>query len=470
MKPTNPHLSLDRQIIGDVYTTTETMDNLTILCDDFGSRFGGTPGEKQAANFMKAKLEEYGLSNVHLEPIEYTGWRRGDVKLEILEPIQAELPCITLPHSPPCNLDGTLVDLGDGAPEDFDQRVDEIKGNIVLTTSEVKPKGSSRWVHRMEKNGRAIVAGATGFIFVNHYPGFGPATGGIGHGDSASLIPGISLAMEDGAFLQRLIKRHGTVKIRLTSTDKVEPMTSWNVVAELPGQKNPDQLIMLGCHYDGHDISQGAIDPASGTVALLEAARVLAQYATDLPVTIRFLLWGVEEIGLIGSTQYVAKHPKGLDNVRFYLNMDMAGAWSDPGIVLNKWPKVEQLMRDWGEEMALPFGIEQSINAHSDHYPFLMAGVATGGIGNVGSKNRSGRGYGHTRYDTLDKAELRNLREASVLAARLAFRMALAENWPAPRRSQETVAELLNNPENKEEEAFFAKLDVYYEQAKTETF
>ncbi len=464
MKANNPYLSLDRQIMGDVYTTTEVMDNLTILCDDFGSRFGGTPGEKLAADFMKAKLEEYGLSNVHLEPIAYTGWRRGSVKLEILEPIQMEVPCITLPHSPPCALEGYVVDLGDGAPEDFDKRADEIKGKVVLVTSEVHPKDCKRWVHRMEKNGRAILAGATGFIFVNHYPGYGPATGGIGHADGASLIPGISLALEDGAFMQRLIKRHGAVKIRLTSTDQIEPMTSWNVVADLPGTQRPEQLVLLGCHYDGHDISQGAADPASGTVALLEAARVLAQYAADTPVTIRFLLWGVEEIGLIGSTQYVAKHQDDLDKVRFYLNMDMAGAMPNPGIVLNEWPDVETLLLAWSDEMALPFGVEQSINAHSDHFPFLMAGAPTGGIGSVGSKDRSGRGYGHTRYDTLEKVELRSLREAAVLAARLAYRIAVSESWPAARRSAEAVAALMDNPDNREEASFFAKLDVYYQE------
>ncbi|MCZ7665785.1 MAG: M28 family metallopeptidase [Chloroflexi bacterium] len=114
-----------------------------------------------------------------------------------------------------------------------------------------------------------------------------------------------------------------------------------------------------------------------------------------------------------------------------------------------------KLLLEWSDEMALPFGVEQSINAHSDHYPFLMAGVPTGGIGDVGSKNRSGRGYGHTRYDTLDKVDLRNLREASVLAARLAYRLAAAENWPAARRSPEAVAELLDNPDNQEETAFF---------------
>jgi hypothetical protein len=87
-------------MVGDIYTSSEIMDNLTILTDDFGSRFGGTAGEWQAAEFMKAKLEEYGLQNVHLEPIDYIGWRRGEAKFEILSPVQKELNCITLPHSP----------------------------------------------------------------------------------------------------------------------------------------------------------------------------------------------------------------------------------------------------------------------------------------------------------------------------------------------------------------------------------
>ena len=61
--------------------------------------------------------------------------------------------------------------------------------------------------------------------------------------------------------------------------------------------------------------------------------------------------------------------------------MDMAGAIPDKGIVLNKWPELAELFAGWSQEMALEFGLEQSVNAHSDHYPFLMAGVPTGGIG-----------------------------------------------------------------------------------------
>ena len=458
----NPFLTLDQQMVGDVYTSSEVMDNLTVLTDDFGSRFGGTAGEQMAAEFMKAKMEEYGLQNVHLEPIEYIGWRRGEVTFEIFSPVQKELPCITLPHSPPADIEGVIIDLKEGAPADFDQKAKEIQGKIVMTTSEVNPKGSKRWVHRSEKSGRATMAGAIGFIFVNHYPGYGPATGGIGHLDGGSLIPGISLSWEDGTYVQRLIKRYGEVKVRLKSTDEIAPMISWNVIGELRGKT--DEVIMMGCHYDGHDISQGAGDPASGAVAVLEAARVLAKYGSDFERTIRFALWGVEEIGLLGSTQHVAQHKAELDKLRFYLNMDGAGSIPKKGIVLNEWPQLEPILAQWSEEMALPFGVKQSVNAFSDHYPFLLEGVPTGSIGGF-EKNRSGRGYGHTRYDTLDKIEIRSLREAAVLAACLSVRISQMADWPVSRRGAEAVKTAVDNPDNQETAAFMAQLDDYYRTA-----
>jgi hypothetical protein len=318
----------------------------------------------------------------------------------------------------------------------------------------------------MEKSGRATIAGAIGFIFVNHYPGYGPATGGIGHLDGGSLIPGISLSWEDGTYIQRLLKRYGEVKVRLQSTDEIVPMISWNVIGELPGKT--DEVIMMGSHYDGHDISQGAGDPASGAVAVLEAARVLAKYGSQqgdkFERTIRFALWGVEEIGLIGSTQHVASHEAELDKLRFYLNMDGAGNIPDKGIVLNEWSELEPILAKWSEEMAWPFGVKQSVSAFSDHYPFLLAGVPTGSIGRTG-KAREGRGYGHTRYDTLDKIEIRSLREAAVLAARLSVRMAQMKEWPVSRRDEAAVKTAVDNPDNQETAAFFATLDDYYRAA-----
>lgn len=459
----NRFLGIDRKIAGDIYTSTEAMDNLTVLCDDFGSRFGGTDGERQAVEFFQAKMEEYGLSNIHLEPVEYVGWIRGGTRLEIVSPIQKTVACISLPHSPPADMEGVILDMRDGAPEDFERRAGEIEGRIVMTTSVTNPRGSKRWIHRGEKYGRSVMAGATGFIFVNHYAGFGPATGGVGH-DGEGLIPGISISCEDGEFIRRLAKRFGEVKIRLVSTDRCERMTSWNVVGDLPGQV-ASAVVMMGSHYDGHDISQGAGDPASGAVAVLEAARVLAKHAPSMRCTVRFVLWGIEEIGLLGSRAYVKAHADELSEFRFYLNMDSAGTkTNNRDIVLNEWPELEALFEFWSEEMALGFKVGQSVSAFSDHFPFFMAGVATGGMQSVVPS--VGRGYGHTQYDTVDKVDMRSLREASTLAARLALRIADEASWPVARRDPEAVKALLDSPDYREEQAYREKLDAFYEEAR----
>ncbi|MBN1315887.1 MAG: M28 family peptidase [Anaerolineales bacterium] len=463
MSISNPYLDIDRKIVGDIYTSRETMDNLEILCDDFGSRFGGTEGERQAVDFFQKKMIEYGLSNVHAEPVEYIGWRRGKTRLEIVSPIQKEIACISLPHSPPADLEGEIVDMGDGAPDDFDRRAEEIGGKIVMVSSVTFPKGSSRWVHRREKYGRSVMAGAKGFVFINHYPGFGPATGGIG-GGVEGLIPGISVSLEDGSFIRRLVKRKGVVRIHLTSTDHCEPMTSWNVIGDLEGSRKKDQLVIIGCHFDGHDISQGAEDPASGAVAVLEAARVLSKYAPQLDCTIRFALWAVEEIGLRGSREYVLAHTDEMSRIRFYLNMDGAGAKTNKrDFVLNEWPALEPLFNQWRDEMALDLAVGQSLNTFSDHYPFLLQGVPTGGLMSVKAPI-GGRGYGHTKFDTVDKLELQGMRQAACRAARLLIRIANENDLPAVQRSQEEVEELFNSPAYQDERAFREQYETFLKQ------
>jgi Zn-dependent M28 family amino/carboxypeptidase len=460
----NPYLDIDRQIVGDIYTSNEAMDNLLVLCDELSGRFAGSEDEKKAADFIADQLSGYGRLNVYKEVVNYTGWQRGEATLRILEPIQATMPCITLPHSPPADLIADIVDVGDGSPGDFEKRVGDLPGKFAMTTSATNPSGSRRWIHRNEKYGRALLAGAAGFIFVNHYPGYGPATGSIGQDKPESgpaAIPGVSVKHEDGEYLRRLLANHGRVRLHLTSSDQFTAATSWNVVADLPGTVEDGQIVMLGCHYDGHDIAQGAADPASGTVALMEAARVLAAYAPALPHMIRFVLWSAEEIGLLGSTQYVATHEAELDRIRFYLNMDMAGVISPKDIILNEWPILEASFADFRDQMALRFGIGQSLNAHSDHFPFMVAGVPTGGIGSL--KLRSGRGYGHTMYDTVDKVERLGVREAAALSARLALRIAGEKEWPAERRSQVAVQAILDNPDHRAEQELARQVKALYD-------
>jgi Zn-dependent M28 family amino/carboxypeptidase len=262
------------------------------------------------------------------------------------------------------------------------------------------------------------------------------------------------------------MKRGGEMRVHVLTGGHCQPATSWNVIGDWPGHQDSDQVVMLGCHYDGHDISQGAGDPASGAVSLLEAARVLAKYAPPLYCTVRFALWGIEEIGLYGSKEYVKAHADELSNIRFYLNMDSAGTRANKrDIVLNEWQELESCFEAWKEEMALGFAVGQSVSAYSDHFPFFMAGVPTGGIWSV-ERSSEGRGWGHTKYDTVDKVDLKNLREASTLSARLALRMASEEVWPVARRGEQEVLELLDTPEYREEQEYRERLDALYAEAR----
>ena len=85
--------AIDKDILGEAYTSNETSINLSNLCS-FGSRFSGTPGEKQAIDYMHKKMIDYSLDNPRLEEIEYLGWTRGTTTLEVLEPEYKELDCI----------------------------------------------------------------------------------------------------------------------------------------------------------------------------------------------------------------------------------------------------------------------------------------------------------------------------------------------------------------------------------------
>jgi hypothetical protein len=115
--------------------------------------------------------------------------------------------------------------------------------------------------------------------------------------------------------------------------------------------------------------------------------------------------------------------------------------------------------------MALEFAVGQKTSAHSDHFPFFLKGVPTGGMQSA-EPSLEGRGYGHTQYDTVDKVDLTCLREASTLAARLALRLASEEEWPVARRDQSAVLALLDTPEYQEERKLRARVDAFYQKAR----
>ena len=454
MARTASFLDIDRQILGDAFTSNEPQENLVELCDKIGVRMGGTPGERQAADFVRRRLKRYGLSNVRAERFPYNGWRRGDpARLSLVKPVQHHFPCISLPYCPatgPKGLTAEMIDLGDGAPEDFERLSREIRGRIVFVSSRIPPQ-VRRWVHRGEKYGRSVRAGAVGFLFVNHYDGLLPATGCLRFNRPAE-IPGLGLAKETGL---ELLRRAGGTRpvVRIVTSDVNKPMVSRNIVAELVGTRWLDELVLIGAHYDSHDLCPAADDNASGVTVLLETARLLAPHRKHLKRTVRFVAFGEEEFGLIGAYHHVKAHRSEMARVRLMLNADGLTTARPKGLIFHGVPEARDYLEKLAKDMRTAIPFCNNVTAYSDHFPFVLQGVPAATLGNMDSPF-AGRGYGHTHADTTDKVALIDQREAAALLARVALRVANDDALPLRHRSPGEVKALL------EAESILEVLDI----------
>lgn len=105
------------------------------------------------------------------------------------------------------------------------------------------------------------------------------------------------------------------------------PLSSSNIIVELPGVSRPEEIVLVGAHYDS--FYEGADDNATGVAALLEIARVLSGHRFDR--TVRFVGFDLEEFGLIGSSRYIAEQ-KGSERIVASMIFDCLGYYdSRPG-------------------------------------------------------------------------------------------------------------------------------------------
>src|SRR5439155_1247536 len=110
-------------------------------------------------------------------------------------------------------------------------------------------------------------------------------------------------------------------------------VAQWNSVAELRGSERPGQVVIVGAHLDSWDLGTGATDNGTGSIATLEAARIIAQSGLKPKRTVRFILFTGEEQGLIGSRKYAEAHAADADTVQAVIVLDN-GAGAITGMAL----------------------------------------------------------------------------------------------------------------------------------------
>jgi N-acetylated-alpha-linked acidic dipeptidase len=137
----------------------------------------------------------------------------------------------------------------------------------------------------------------------------------------------------------------GPVRVHLRLQQDYAYRTIWNVIGKIKGTQFPDELVIAGNHRDAW--VYGAVDPGSGTVAMLEAVRGLGELLKSgwrPRRTIVFASWDAEEQGLIGSTEWVEEHEPELAHAVAYFNTDTGAA--GPNFRAAATPSLKNFLRD----------------------------------------------------------------------------------------------------------------------------
>lgn len=396
--------------ISEIYTSRLGWEHLVDLTE-LSPRMAASEGERKAHQLVQEQFRASGLRNVSDHTYPMTFWQRDHTEFTLTDPDKGSLDCIALPGSPAGELSGDMIHLNYGLPEDFEHH--DVEGKIVVVRSDV-PDFYYHWMHRREKYELAHKHGAAAFVYANHVDGCLPPTGSLAGGKNVmGSIPAIGVSKEVGERIKMLQERHS-----LTASMNVSPIidpdgSSQNSYAELGPET--DDMLVVGAHVDGHDINQSAIDNGAGIAIMLEMAHSLAKREDILDTRVRFVAFGAEEFGLVGSQYYVDDH--NLDRIKAVLNCDGIGRGRTSSIYTNHFPAFEEPVREISEEFNNPISTIPKYVLHSDHWPFVWSGVP----GAMASSRRpqSGRGFGHTYADTLDKVDPRDIREHAILLTRL---------------------------------------------------
>jgi hypothetical protein len=403
----------------EVLDNSNAYASLKISSETIGHRLTGSENGKKVEQYVYDLLKSYGCSNVQFQPFEVESWSRGTISLQVGEQINnlQNIKTVSLAHAPVAALEQLpIVDMGNGVEADYQSNPEKVKGKIALVYLGVlpnSPKGTPG-LHRSEKAAIAIKYGAKGIIVINTAPKGVLLTGTASVTGKLIPIPAICIGLEDGMKLKEQIQNGKSLIAKIDLTNNSKLIKARNVIVRFKGTTLPNEKIVVGGHLDSWDLATGAMDNGIGSFSVIDMARTFQKLQLKTARTIEFVLFMGEEQGLLGSRAYVdaARKDKSIDQIRYMLNYDMT---NNPKGYSTTAAESKPLLEFIGNiAHSLDTGFKNTIRIgaglHSDHQPFMLQGVPTGGGADGALPNGAGPCY-HADCDVfslVDDMDMRN--------------------------------------------------------------
>jgi Zn-dependent M28 family amino/carboxypeptidase len=428
-------------------------DYLTELSDDIGARVTGSPAAAQAVNWGVATMKAIGLENVHAEPWKIShGWTRISADAELTVPIHRRLMVDSMGwvgSTPPGGIEADVIAVNAYALSDeLKNNSGNWRGKILL----IIQKGDA------PKDRMEAFAKFGDFLKAAHQAGAVAVIGGQGGRKATGMhlthtgalgfdayydIPVVSMAAEDQDQLERYFERGILPRVKINVQNRVTdgPADSANVVGEIRGTQNPEQIVVVGGHLDSWDLASGSTDNGAGATVTLGAADAIIKSGFKPKRTIRFVLFTGEEEGLLGSLAYAKTHQTEMVNHVAAVVLD-SGQGPVVGFQMGGHDDLIPAVQKFASSLQA-FGkldVDNEVEFGTDTGPFTLAGLP--GI-NLNQDSPDYKYTHHSAVDTLDKVQPDILDRNATVMALTAFWIAdrperLASPWP-----QEKTAKML---------------------------
>ncbi|KAA9134086.1 M20/M25/M40 family metallo-hydrolase [Marinihelvus fidelis] len=389
------------------------------LTTEIGPRLAGTAQEARAREWAVAKLTGLGFENVRVEPFDLDLWTRGTSVIEeaaITAPYPQHLHAISLGGAAATPDEGLEAEVVFFSSFDdllaFDDSDDALAGKLVFINDRMvatrtgegygwaNRKRQKAWFHAEDRGAAGVLIRSVG-TSSNRFAHTGMMSRPEGR---KAKIPALAVSAPDADQIERIHESGETLRVRLkTSAGWRGEATSGNVIAEITGAEAPEEIVIIGAHLDSWDNGTGALDDGAGVGIVTAAAKLIMDAGQRPRRTIRVVLFGAEEVGLIGARAYAqARKDDGT------LANHVIGSESDFGA-----REIWRLNSNVGEH-ALPFfdamhvqmqhlGITRGNNEGNggpDMYPLQYMGMPVAGLDQNGEDYFE---FHHTPNDTFDK-------------------------------------------------------------------
>lgn len=329
------------------------------LCQ-IGPRLSGSENSMNAIKWAKNIFNKMTLDKVLLQPVMVPNWVRGEVETAniINSKFEKDLSVAAFGRSIGTITEGITANVIEvKSYEELNERKEEAKGKIIFynypfnqTFVNTFDAYSDAVKFRGEGAIEAAKAGGVAAIVrsvTSKYDNI-PHVGNMkGYPDSLAKVPSVAIGLIDADYLSDALKKDPNLQINMKLSAKTFPdAQSYNVIAELKGTEKPEEIIVVGAHFDSWDKGDGAHDDGAPSVQVMEVLDIFKRINLKPKRTIRCVLFINEENGIKGALKY-AEYVDSLKEKHIAAIESDRGAYSPRGFTVDTDSLTLRKMQTW---------------------------------------------------------------------------------------------------------------------------